>query len=189
MHATILKGKVATNVTISIMDAFVQMKNYISTSIIENNYYKEMLLTHDKDIKMQKAQFKTNNNHIFYEGQIYDAYSLMIDILNKAEKQIIIIDNYIDKKLLDILSKVNKNITIITNKYSNIDYEKYKEEYQNITLKINNSFHDRFIILDNKVLYHCGASFKDLGKKCFAITLIEDENILKSLLTIIFQLS
>ena len=103
------------------------------------------------------------NNHIFFEGQIYDAYSLMIKIFDKAKESIIIIDNYIDKNILDILSKTNRKVTLVTNKYNNIDYEKYKEQYNNVTMLVNNSFHDRFIILDKSILYHCGASFKDLG--------------------------
>ena len=119
---------------------------------------------------------------MFFEGQIYDAYSLLIDILNKSKKEIIIIDNYIDKKLLDILSKTKKKITIITNKYNNNDYEKYKKQYNNVKLIINNNFHDRFIIIDKKILYHSGASFKDLGKKCFEISKIEDQDILNNLL-------
>ena len=106
----------------------------------------------------------------------------MIKIFEKARSSIIIIDNYIDKNILDILSKTNRKVTLVTNKYNNIDYEKYKEQYDNVTLVVNNSFHDRFIILDKKVLYHSGASFKDLGKKCFAITKIESKEILDSLL-------
>ena len=106
----------------------------------------------------------------------------MLDILNNSKNGIIIIDNYIDKNILDILSKINKRITLITNKYNNEDYNKYKEQYSNIDLVINNKIHDRFIIIDKKVLYHCGASFKDLGKKCFAISKIDDENILTNLL-------
>ncbi len=182
MLATVLRSKTAIEVTINIMDAFVLMKNYISSSLIENNYYKEMLLSHDKDIKQLKEQFKTKNNHLFFEGQIFDAYSLMKDIINQSKKTVIIIDNYIDKNLLDILSKINKEVLIITNQYNNEDYEKYKKQYSNVEIKINNSFHDRFIIIDNNLLYHCGASFKDLGKKCFSITKIEDEEILRNLL-------
>ena len=128
------------------------------------------------------SSFNDKNNHIFFEGQIYDAYSLMIKIFEKALSSIIIIDNYIDKKILDILSKTNRKVTFITNKYNNVDYEKYKEQYNNVTLVVNNSFHDRFIILDKKILYHSGASFKDLGKKCFAITKIESKELLDSLL-------
>lgn len=106
----------------------------------------------------------------------------MIKIFDKDLSSIIIIDNYIDKNILDILSKTSRNVTLITNKYNNLDYEKYKEQYNNIAIVVNNSFHDRFIILDKKVLYHSGASFKDLGKKCFAITKIESKEILDSLL-------
>ena len=87
------------------------------------------------------------------------------------------------KNLLDVLSKVNKTILIITNKYNNEDYKKYKSQYNNVNIKISNSFHDRFIIIDDKNLYHCGASFKDLGKKCFGINKIEDKKILSDLLT------
>ena len=106
----------------------------------------------------------------------------MLKIFDKAKMSIIIIDNYIDKNILDILSKTNRKVTLITNKYNNIDYEKYKEQYNNVILVVNNSFHDRFIILDKKVLYHSGASFKDLGKRCFAITKIESRELLDSLL-------
>ena len=182
MLATILKSKVATQVSIRIMDAFVAMRKYISSDLIEHN---KMLINHENRLTLLENtfdSFRDKNNHIFFEGQIYDAYSLMIKIFDKALSSIIIIDNYIDKNILDILSKTSRNVTLITNKYNNVDYEKYKEQYNNIAIVVNNSFHDRFIILDKKVLYHFGASFKDLGKKCFAITKIESKEILDSLL-------
>ena len=185
MLATILKSKVATQVSIRIMDAFVEMRKYISTNLIEQKYINDLVLKDSKRIDLLEdafSSFKEKNNHIFFEGQIYDAYSLMLKIFDKAESSIIIVDNYIDKNILDILSKTNKQVTLITNKYKIQDYEKYKEQYNNITLVVNNSFHDRFIILDKKDLYHSGASFKDLGKKCFAITKIESIDILVSLL-------
>ena len=182
MLATILKSKVATQVSIRIMDAFVAMRKYISTELMEHN---KMLINHENRLTLLENvfdNFKEETNHIFFEGQIYDAYSLMRKIFEKAEESIVIIDNYIDKNILDILSKTSRNVTLITNKYNNVDYEKYKEQYNNIAIVVNNSFHDRFIILDKKVLYHFGASFKDLGKKCFAITKIESKEILDSLL-------
>ena len=98
------------------------------------------------------------------------------------KKSIIIIDNYLNKNLLDILRKIEKEILIITNKYDNDDFYKYQLQYSNISLKINNKFHDRFIIIDNNKLYHCGASFKDLGTKCFAINKINNESWLNELL-------
>ena len=182
MLATILKSKVATQVSIRIMDAFVAMRKYISNDLMD---YSKMLINHENRISLIENtfdSFKDKNNHIFFEGQIYDAYSLMIKIFEKARSSIIIIDNYIDKNILDILSKTNKQVTLITNKYNNKDYDKYKKQYNNVTLVIDNSFHDRFIILDKKVLYHSGASFKDLGKNCFSITKIEDKGILHNLL-------
>ena len=185
MPATVLRTPVAEEVSIRIMDAFVAMRKYISTNLIEQKYINDLVLKDSKRIDLLEdafSSFKEQNNHIFYEGQIYDAYSLMIKIFEKAKVSIVIIDNYIDKNILDVLSKTNKKVALITNKYNNVDYEKYKEQYNNVTLVVNNSFHDRFIILDKKALYHSGASFKDLGKRCFAITKIESKEILDSLL-------
>ena len=161
------------------------MRKYISTSLIEQKHINNLVLEHEERLKIVEntfSNFQEKNSHIFFEGQIYDAYSIMLNILNKSKSNIIIIDNYIDKNILDILSNTSKNITIITNKYNNNDYMKYKEQYGNINLIINNKIHDRFIIIDKQVLYHCGASFKDLGKKCFAINKIDDGHVLKILL-------
>ncbi len=185
MLATILKTPVADIISMNIIDAFVNMKKYISSNLIEQKYINTLVLEDRERInKLEETfnSFKEKNNHLFFEGQIYDSYSLMIDIFNKVKNEIIIIDNYIDKNILDILSKINKNIIIYTNKYNNNDYIKYKSQYINIDLKVTNMFHDRFIILDKKILYHCGASFKDLGNKCFEISKIEEEDILNKIL-------
>ena len=187
MLATILKSKIAASITIAIMDAFVVMKNIINTSLIEQKYFNELTIKNTEDIKLLQESFnklnmKESNNHIFYEGQIYDSYSLLIDILSKAKKEIIIIDNYAGKKLFDIIRNINVKVKIYTENIDNISKEKYEKQYSNIEIITTNIFHDRFIIIDNRVLYHSGASFKDLGKKCFAITKMEDNNILKELL-------
>ena len=190
MLATILKSKVATKVSINIMDAFVLMRKYISSSLVEQKYINNLVLEHEERLKLVEntfSNFKEKNNHIFFEGQIYDAYSLLLDIFDKSKNEIIIIDNYIDKNILDILSKSNKNVKIYTNKYNNLDFEKYKKQYDNVTIKINNSFHDRFIIIDKKILYHSGASFKDLGKKCFEISRVIEEEVLLKILHMLSQ--
>ena len=190
MLATILKSKVATKVSINIMDAFVLMRKYISTSLVEQKYINNLVLEHEERLKLVEntfSNFKEKNNHIFFEGQIYDAYSLLLDIFDKSKNEIIIIDNYIDKNILDILSKSNKNVKIYTNKYNNLDFEKYKKQYDNVTIKINNSFHDRFIIIDKKILYHSGASFKDLGKKCFEISRVIEKEVLLKILHMLSQ--
>lgn len=176
MLATILKSKVATQVSIAIMDTFVKMRHYI-------NYNKEflphkfMLLERkvDNNTKRINELFDKFNpkdivkDYLFFEGEFYDAYSILLDILNKSQKEIIIIDNYAGKELLDILKKVDRKIIIVSKNIDNILKKKYESQYNNIIFINNNSFHDRFIILDKNKLYSCGASFKDLGKKCFVI--------------------
>lgn len=187
MLAGILKSELAIKMSLRIVDIFITMKNYINTSLIEQKYFNELTIKNTEDIKLLQESFdklntKESNNHIFYEGQIYDAYSLLIDILSKARKEIIIIDNYAGKKLFDIIKNINVKVKIYTENIDNISKEKYEKQYNNLEIINTNIFHDRFIIIDNKELYHSGASFKDLGKKCFAITKIEDNSILKELL-------
>ncbi|MBO5143640.1 MAG: ORF6N domain-containing protein [Clostridia bacterium] len=190
MLATVLRTSIATQMSIKIMRAFVSMRKYISSNLLEQKYINNQVMKNTEDIKLLQESFKQFDktrqiNEIFFKGQIYDAYSLLVDILNTADKNIILIDNYIDKKLLDICSKVKANITIYTNNIDKIDLEKYNKQYKNVEIKTIKSFHDRFIIIDRKILYHCGASFKDLGSKCFAINKIENNTILKELLKII----
>ena len=144
-----------------------------------------MLIRHDNEIKILQNtfnKFKSNNNHIFFEGQVYDAYSLMSDIFESSNESIVIIDNYADKKLLDILSKTSKKIKVYSKNMNKELIKKYQSQYDNVEIIENNTFHDRFIIIDNKDLYHCGASFKELGKKCFALSKIEDEKIINELI-------
>jgi len=185
MLATVLKSKVATQTSISIMDAFVSMKKYISSNLLEQKYINNMVFKLDERLTLLEStfsNFKTFSNEIFFEGQIYDAHSLLLDIFNTSNKTITIIDNYISKELLDVLSKTTKKIIVYTKNIDKNLIDKYQAQYNNLSIKINNSFHDRFIIIDNKYLYHCGASFKDLGKKCFAINKVENSSILKELL-------
>ena len=184
MLSGLLKSDIASHVNIIVVKAFVEMKRYISNGLIQQKYINDMVIKHNNEIKLLQESFnklEIKNDDLFFEGQIYDAYSLMINILNTSKTSITIIDNYLDKTLLDILSKTNKDVLIITNQYNNNDYIKYQKQYSNVTLKINNKIHDRFIIIDNKTLYHCGASFKDLGNKCFAITKVVDDKWLKEI--------
>lgn len=185
MLASVLKTEMASKVSVNIMRAFVLMRRYISTNLVEQKYINNQVLKNTEDIKILKEtfdEFKPKINSIFYEGQIYDAYSLLMDILNKAINSIIIIDNYAGKELLDILKEINKPITIISKNINETIKNKYLKQYNNITFINNDTFHDRFIIIDNNILFTCGASFKDLGKKCFCLSRIEDKEILNSLL-------
>ena len=185
MLSAVLRTNVASVTSIKIMRAFVQMRKYISNSLLSNDLISYKVLEHDKRISALEKTFngfKEQNSHLFFEGQIYDAYSLLLDIFNASKNEIIIIDNYADKELLDIVSKTNKNVTIISKNMDDILIKKYQKQYNNISLINNDSFHDRFIIIDKERLYTCGSSFKDLGKKCFAITLIENKKILMDVL-------
>ncbi len=188
MLSAILKTDVAEEISIKIMDAFVAMKNIINTSLIEQKYINSLVLEHDNEIRLLQESFnklstKEKINHIFYNGQIYDAYSLLIDILNKAKKEIIIIDNYAGKELFDITKDIKVNIKIYTKNIDEISKKKYMQEYSNIEIITTDIFHDRFIILDNKELYNLGSSLKDIGKKCTSINRIEDSTILKELIS------
>ena len=186
MLSAVLKTNVASQVSVKIMRAFVEMKKYIATNNFSNRIsnLETKTIEHDNKINLilDKLSTKEVNNHIFYEGQIYDAYSLLINILNQSKKEIIIIDNYASRELFDIIKDINKNITIITKNIDEILIKKYKKQYNNINIIKSDIFHDRFIIIDNEILYHSGASFKDLGNKCFAINKIIDKDILNKLL-------
>ena len=183
MLSGLLKSDIAVKVNIQIIDAFVKMRRYFVNTISNN----EILVNHENRIlELEKTFDKFNNkkevNKIFFEGELYDAYSLLIDILNKSKKEIIIIDNYAGKELLDILKKIDKHMIIVSKNIDEILKKKYESQYSNIAFINNDSFHDRFIIIDKEILYSCGSSFKDLSKKCFAISEFNDKDYLKKIL-------
>ena len=190
MLSTILKSKVAVETSIRIMDAFVKMRKIISSNLIEQKYINELVIKDNERINLLEESFskleeKEKINHIFYEGQIYDAYSLLIDIFKGAKEEIIIIDNYADKSILDMITNLNVKVIIVTKKFNllkDIDIKKYNRQYNNLKVIYSDKFHDRFIILDKKVLYHSGASYKDLGNKCFGINKIKDDEYLENII-------
>lgn len=145
---------------------------------------------------MKKAQIKTeseldkifnalNKNKeieqgVFYKGQVFDAYSFISNIIRTAKDSITLIDNYIDDSVLSLMNKRKEGVKlkIITRnipKQVHLDINKYEEQYSKISVEYDEDFHDRFLILDNNIVYHIGASLKDLGKKCFAISLLEKQ--------------
>ena len=192
MLATILKSKVATEVSIAIMDTFVKMRHYINynSELLPRKFMLLESRIDDNTKRINELFDKFNPKEItkhciFFENDLYDAYSLLLDIFSTAKKEIIIIDNYAGKELLDILKNVDKQITIVSKNIDDVLSKKYKSQYSNITFINSSSFHDRFIIVDRTTLYSCGASFKDLGKKCFAINeFIDKEYLIKLLATI-----
>lgn len=190
MLATIIKSKIATEVSIAIMDAFVTMRKYISSNLLEQKYINNQVMKNTEDIKLLQESFKRFDekrrfSEIYFNGQIYDAYSKIQEIFKDAKKQIIIIDSYADNTLLDIIKRLKINVTIITKKsnlLTNQDILKYNQQYNNLKVVHDNTFHDRYFILDNNTIYHCGASINRIGYKTFSITLINDKDICNMLI-------
>ena len=190
MLATILKSKIATSVSIVIMDAFVAMRKYISKDLIEQKYINDMVLKHDSQIialekSFNKLEEKKKINEIYFDGQIYDAYSKIQEIFKKAKKELIIIDSYADNTILDIIKRLKVDVTIITkpnNLLARQDISKYNKQYKNLKVKFDSIFHDRYFILDKKTIYHCGASINRIGYKTFSINLISDDEVCNLLL-------
>ena len=156
------------------------LKEYIVSgySINTHKITEQRLLSLENDMQTVKSKIRSNEleliQGIFYNGEIFDAYIFVNDLLKSAKKDIVLIDNYIDDTVLTLFSKYNNlKFTIITksiNKHLKLDIEKYNEQYSNLTVKISNKFHDRFLLIDNKESYHIGASLKDLGKKVFGFS-------------------
>ena len=199
MLSGILKSEIAVQISIKIMDAFVEMRKFISinNSLFEKvinieNKMDKKFIENDKKFNIIFDQLQLEENikqRVFFEGQIYDAYSVIIDIIKKANKSIIIIDNYVDDSILKMLTKKKSSVEVViltSNKSNiqNIDIQKFNKEYPILKIAKTNKFHDRFIVIDSREMYHLGASIKDLGKKCFGINKIEDKEIIERIINL-----
>lgn len=195
MLSAVLRSTIAIKVSIAIMNAFVEMRK----QLVGND-----LILHRLD-RVEQKQLETDNKFeqvfralesrnqppekgVFFDGQVFDAYSFVADLIRSAKQSIILIDNYIDDTVLTQLAKRNKNVsaTIYTQNLSKqlkLDLKKHNTQYPKVETKILKKAHDRFLILDEKELYHIGASLKDLGKKWFAFSKINSEtlNVLSNL--------
>ncbi|MDP8161750.1 ORF6N domain-containing protein [Pasteurella skyensis] len=191
MLATILKSKVASEITVSIIRTFADMRKILAnhSTLLEQFYHLEKRqlsyeIKNDNNIdKIFKALECKNNiqeQGVFFNGQIFDAYNFISDLIRKAQKTIILIDNYIDDSTLTLFQKNQTvSVTIYTHSIKTtlkLDLEKYNQQYKPITIKTNKNFHDRFLIIDDNEIYLIGASLKDLGKKVFWFSLLKDIN-------------
>jgi len=187
MLATVLKSKVATDITVMIVRTFANMRKIISqnTSVFQRleTLEQNQLISNtnfDKIFKALETKDPIQAQGIFYNGQIFDAHNFVSDLIRSAKSSIVLIDNYINDTTLTLFSKnQNIDITIYTQtitKALKLDLEKYNKQYKNISLKTTKDFHDRFLIIDDKEIYNIGASLKDLGKKVFAFNKMEDFN-------------
>ena len=193
MLSAVLKSEVATNVSVNIMRAFVEMRKIFLSNKemfarLDRIEYKQ--LETDKKLEEVFNYIGTNTEvkqNIFFDGQIYDAFSFIVGLIQKAKKEIILIDNYVDVHTLNILCKKNKGVDIIIatagkGKLSTKDINKFNAQYPKLSVKTTTDFHDRFLIIDKAEVYHIGASIKDAGKKSFGITKIEDKDLIQSLI-------
>ncbi len=188
MLASVLKSKVAIDISIQIIKAFVNMRKLISQNIPMFERFERIeqrLNIHDEnfDKLFEALEDKTlkPKQGIFYNGQIFDAYVFVNDLLKLAVEEVVLIDNYVDDTVFALFSKYpNIKIQIYTaniSKQLKLDYQKYQTQYKNIELNEFKNSHDRFLIIDKKELFHLGASLKDLGKKWFAFSKFEIQSL------------
>ena len=189
MLATVLKTEVAAEVSVRIMRTFVAMRKYLSTNMTKENNINSMLMSHESRITLLESTFdkfreKKKVNEIYFKGQIYDAYSKILDIIKEGKEEVIIIDSFLDKTILDMIRNIEVKVILITSdksKLKEIDINKYNMEYSNLELRYDDTFHDRYIIIDKTTIYHLGASINHAGSKTFSINILEDEIVKKSL--------
>ena len=187
MASAILRSDIAVKVSVEIMEAFVEMRRMLmSNASLFHRLDKIELKQLEADQKFEEI-FKAlesdklhSEKGVFYNGQIFDAYTFVSDIIRSAESSIILLDNYVDDTVLTLLGKRNNNVTatIYTKNISNqlrLDLQRYNSQYPRIEIKVFSDAHDRFLIIDDVELYHIGASLKDLGKKWFAFSRMDIE--------------
>ena len=198
MLSAVLNSETAINVSIKIMNAFVEMRRFIVSNAM---LFERISAVELKQLEFQKKTeekfeevFEYISDHaeskqkIFYDGQIYDAFSLIASIIQKATKSIHLVDGYVDVITLNLLAKKKKGVdvkvyTFAKTNHSQTDIKNFNAQYPKLEVKTTNAFHDRFMVLDDKIVYHIGASIKDAGKKCFGITLIQDTTMANDLIS------
>ena len=193
MLSVVLKSDVAVEVSVKIMNSFIEMRKFLlSNQELFSRLDRVELKQLETDRKLEEVfNYMANNTevkqNIFFDGQIYDAFRFIVSIIQKANKELILIDNYVDVNTLNMLCKKNKgvDINILTAGKGSLsvkDITKFNAQYPKLSVKTTTDFHDRFLIIDKTGVYHIGASIKDAGKKSFGITKIEDKDLIQSLI-------
>ena len=177
MLASVLHSEVAIKVSIGIMRTFVEMRRFIANNAL--------LFERISNVELKQLEYQKQTDEKL--DQIIDAFSLIVSLIQKAEKEIVLIDGYVDIGTLNLLTKKNENVTVVMytlkrTKLSQEDVNNFNSQYPLLEVRYTKVFHDRFLILDKKNVYHIGASLKDAGKKCFGISLIEDAGIVRDIL-------
>ena len=191
--SAVLKSDIAVDVSIKIMDTFVRMRNFfISNKDMFSRLDRVELKQLETDKKLEEVfNYIASNTEvkqkIFFDGQIYDAFSCITGLIEKAQSKLILIDNYVDLNTLNMLCKKNSGVDVLIvtagkGSLTTKDINKFNAQYPSLSVKTITDFHDRFLIIDDKEGYFIGASIKDAGKKSFAITKIEDGKMVRDLI-------
>ena len=192
MLATVLRTKVASEMSVSIMRAFVKMRHYLLNTVGENKYIKDMLLKHDNELSehgnsirllqesFDKLETDKEIDEIYFNGKEYDAYSKVLDIFGETKDKLIVVDRYTDKTFLDMIRNLDCKVILITckkSKLTKLDIEKYNQDYNNLTVYYDDTFHDRYFVIDNNKVYHSGNSINHIGYRKSSIDVIHDKNV------------
>ncbi len=191
MLSGVLKSDTAVKISVQIINAFVSMRKFIASNAL--------LFQRLDSVELKQLEYKKETNQkfdeifdaienkevkvkqgVFFDGQIFDAYTFVSDLIRTANKSIILIDNFVDDSVLSLFNKRKKEVSVViltknVSKELALDLEKYNSQYASIVIKEFDQSHDRFLIIDNKEVYHFGASLKDLGKKWFAFSKFDKE--------------
>lgn len=204
MLSAVLRSDIAIQVSIQIMKTFVELRRYLAHGALLLEKVNDLEIKQiESDRKRDEFEQKTekrleevfdyiaaheeSNQKIFFDGQIFDAFSLMAELIQQAVKKIILIDGYVDVATLNVLSKKKGCVdvciyTLPSARMTAQDIANFNAQYPNLEVKRTTAFHDRFLVIDEEKAYHIGASLKDAGKKCFGINKIEDIGVIKDIL-------
>ena len=195
MLSAILRTDVAEKISIRIMDAFVAMRHYIGSGLLEQEYINNLVMEDNQKIKentndiklLQKAfaTFKDKDleNELYFNGKRYDAYSKVLDIFRESKEELIIIDRYTDKTMLDMIKNLTCKVILITGsntKLTELDIKKYNETYDNLRIVYNDTYHDRYFIIDKNKIYHSGNSINHIGYRKSSINVLRDDKVKKA---------
>lgn len=197
MLSAVLNSDTAIQVSIHIMTAFAEMRKLLSNDALlfdkisevdwRQQQYEKRTDEHFEKVFAYIAEHEESKQRVFYDGQIYDAFSFLVDLVESADASIVLIDNYIDVDTLNILSKKKLNVVVFIytmrrTKLTEKDVANFNKQYPTLKVRYTEAFHDRFLILDKTRSYHIGASLKDAGKRCFAVSRLEDVGMTKDIL-------
>lgn len=197
MLSAVLRSETAIRVSVQIMDAFVEMRHFVASNAV---MFEQIRAVELRQLEYQRATderfervFDYMDSHdaprqkVFFEGQIYDAFELLVSLVKRAEHEIVLIDGYVDVGTLNVLAKKAEGVSVtvwtrLKTCLTQCDIDAFNAQYSRLDVRHTTAFHDRFLILDGVEGYFVGASLKDAGKKSFAVSRIEDETLVRAIL-------